>query len=222
MNLFTIKQPVSITVADNLLVETPLGNLVFELFFTGGSTLLNKPKESKFISSKAVLFSWEFKECLVEFLQVNFVPNIPFGMNVDRCIGGIWRVKSLSEKTSFKFCCRLKSQIKPFPEPGEGLITQSFESDMIKLTIGTEDEELLQSRAIKNNNFPSHFQNKINPDTIEYLVDGIQITLPECQCDDLIQTHFIIAWSSKSNDDISTWYAVDQPVNEILQQAGVE
>lgn len=54
-------------------------------------------------------------------------------------------------------------------------------------------------------------------DNVRYNNQGLEIVLPESVRSDLIQTHFIVAWTSKTFDPISTWYAVDQSPEYILR-----
>lgn len=96
------------------------------------------------------LSSWLLQECYIEFLQVNFKPKLPLGMHVDQCIASIWRVKAVKNYVTFKFNCSLDASLEPSPESGERLLAQSFEDQITKLTIGTEDEEALIARSSIN------------------------------------------------------------------------
>lgn len=136
-------------------------------------------------------------------------------MHVERCVAGIWRIKTISDNANFKFTCLLDTDLEASPESGEGFLSQSFENESIKLNIGTEDDEFMIRRAKSGNWLPSHFE--ILPDNIIYVDQGLEIVLPACKKSDHVQVHFIMAWASKTNGDVSTWFAVDQSAESLLE-----
>lgn len=140
-------------------------------------------------------------------------------MNVDKCIAGVWRINTISNKLNFKFQCCLETNLEGSPESGEGFIAQSFENDSIRITMGTEDEEGFE-KHVGSKWLPKHFKNQFYPNLFEYLKNGISVTLPSLFKNDFVEVHFLVAWSSSK--DIATWYAVDQPIKEILQKAEVD
>ena len=144
---------------------------------------------------------------------------------MDDCICGIWRIKALKE-INCSFNCYLQTEAnidsKGWPESGEGLIAQSFENDQIKLTIGTEDEEYLERRAKSQDWLPHRFKSEMKANLIEYLYNGIKVTVPKLFQNEQAQLHFIAAWSFKKDSDASTWYAVDQSPRNILKQVNIE
>jgi len=221
MNLFLINDCSSFpsTTANSLRMETPLGQLRLNCLFNDRSLSDIKPQKSILINSKTILSSWMLEECYIEFLCLDFIPKIPLGMRVDKCIGGIWRIKNFNENVVFKFNCLLDSSyLKSSPESGEGLLCQSFENFSTKLSIGTEDEELLIARAAKGNWLPSHFKDNLQPSNVCYVDRGLEVVFPQCRKNDRIQVHFIATWASKANDELSTWYAVDQSPESMLKK----
>ena len=98
----------------------------------------------------------------------------------------------------------------------------SFDNSTHRLTLGTEDEEYLKSRANSNDWLPSHFKDEISSESIHFSRNGIIIDYPACFANETIQTHFIVAWTSNNNQDVSTWYAVDQSTTTILNKVDVE
>lgn len=193
-----------------LMVETPLGRMRFNCSFNAKSLSNVRPQTTFLLNHNSILSSWTFEECDIEFLCLNFSPKLPLGMHVDNCFAGVWKIKTLGKRTSIKLSGCLETQVKPNPESGECLLAQSFEDSAIKLTIGTEDEEALVARASEKNWLPLHFKDSLKPDNVRYENQGLEIVLPESGRNDLIQVHFIVAWTSKIFDTISTWYAVDQ------------
>lgn len=200
-----------------LMAETPLGRIRFNCSFNEKS-LSNFTPQATFLLDRnsTFLFSWKFEECIIEFLCLNFSPKLPSSMHVDSCFARMWRIKTLDKQIAFNFSGSLESQIKPYNESGECLLAQSFEDSAIKLTIGTEDEDSLMARASKKDWLPLHFKDSLKLDNVRYEKQGLGIFLPESGLNDLIQVHFIVAWTSKIFDPISTWYAVDQSPKYIL------
>ncbi|WP_068467419.1 hypothetical protein [Candidatus Protochlamydia phocaeensis] len=115
--------------------------------------------------------------------------------------------------------CVLETSLIGFPDSGEHLISQSFEHNSINLSIGTEDEEKIELRAKNNDWVPLRLQTTIMPDNIRYLDQGLETCFSLIK-GEKIQIQFIVAWVLKTNNDLSTWYAVEQPNIEILKQAG--
>lgn len=199
-----------------LVVETPLGCMRFNCSFNSKSLSNVGPQATFSLNSNTILSSWTFEECDVEFLRLNFFPKLPPGMHVEGCLALIWKIKTLGNRIAFKLTGCLESQAKSYPESGECLFAQSFEDPTVKLTIGTEDEEALIARASKKNWLPLYFKDSLKADNVRYGNQGLEIVLPESKCNDLIQVHFIVAWTSKIFDPISTWYALDQSPEYIL------
>ena len=179
------------------------------------------PQKIESVIPKMILSSWSLPECHIELLQTHFVPKLPTGMEVEECIGAIWRVKATSENVQLKFNCTLESNLLASPEFGEGLVAQSFENTSSQIYIGTEDEEYLIQRAGKYW-LPDHFKNKIFAELIQCIPTGIQVTFPSLGTNEILQLHFIVAWTSVANKPISAWYAVDQSPEWILYQVGIK
>lgn len=219
MKLFTTDHTLSPSKTSPLLVNSPLGNLLFSCEVNKNNLTQSNSLEICTFQNEGHFSSWvnEFYE--IEFLRMVFLPSIPNGMQVEPSILVTWRIKALSE-INCKFKCSLDSNLLGFPEPGENLTSISFENSLIKLTIGTEDEEGLESRAKSKNWLPNHFEKEINVDNIEYLPNGVELKLPTLHNNDFAQIHFIVSWSSKVNNETSTWYAVDQSPKKILNELG--
>ncbi len=222
MNLFTINHQLYPTNLKPLKFQTPLGNLFFNCQVFDESLLTTQPTKIESFKSENIISSWISDDYIVEFIRLNFAPKLPLGMKIDDCIFAAWRIKSLRKMIECNFTCSLDSDLESFPESGEGLIAQSFENEYYKLSIGTEDEEYLQRRAESQYWLPNHFKAKLNADQINYLHNGIEITLPKLLQSEKLQIHFIASWSSKKNPEISTWYAVDQSPEEIAEKAGIK
>lgn len=213
----SVTQALSTSTINPLRVETPLGWMQFNCLFNDKSLSNFKPQAAFLLEPRSTLYSWDFEECHIEFLCSYFQPKLPVGWEVDNCLAGIWRIKTSAKRAHFMFSAYLESQIPADPESGERLIAVGFEDPAFQLSIGTDDEDALISRATYNKWLPSHFKDCLSSYSVRYAPHGLEVILPQSRCDDLIQIHFITAWiaSTKCNP-ISTWYAVDQSPEYIL------
>lgn len=226
MNLFKIKDQLKPTHGESLISETPIGNLTFNTCFSEKSLLNFKPISTHLIDDKAILSTWLFDECQIEFLKLNIIPHLPPGMKVTQCLSGIWRLKMLNNRSAaFDFECNLNyigpnkpRELDIYIEAGEGLAAQTWENPFVRLTIGTEDEDYLQQRASNQDWLPYRFKNLI-VDSIDYLKNGIKVSFPEFQENEIAQVHFTVAWTYR---EIATWFAVDERPKDILKQIAIK
>jgi len=203
-------------------VDSPTGPVVLEAKLNSRDLCKEPANIIGTILNTAQIFIWDKKDYQLEVLRVMHKPSLPEGMEVDCCITFLCRFKNLSPQLSTEFACRLKFEeeiLDGEPESGEGLIAQSWQSAHTRLTIGTEDEEYLLARANRKNSLPQRFakESLLSSDSIDYLSDGIKLTLPPFLKSEEGQIQFVIAWSSLHKpDDVSTWFAVDIDPDEIL------
>ena len=220
MSLFCTKRILHSVQENRLRLETPLGSMEFKVKINGLLTEFNFLSNIKSIESDSFLSSWESSGCEIDCLQANFIPVLPSNMKVENCFAFIWRIKAL-DTLNISLSCLLDTFILGSPETGEYLIAQTFEDNSINLSIGTEDEEKLELRAKHNDWVPHRFQSTINSDNICYLDQGIEVNFALLK-EEKIQIQFIVAWGSKKNNKLSTWYAVEQSAIEILQRVGFD
>lgn len=217
MNLFCTHHILNSVKENPLKLETPLGNIVCEAKINDSHFSSNLLSTLKSRESDDFLSSWKSNHCEIDCLRVNFNPTLPSNMKVDKCFAFIWRIKAL-ENLDISLQCLLETYLIGSPDSGEDLIAQSFESNSINLSMGTEDEEKLELRAKNNDWVPHRLQSNINSDNICYLDQGIEVHFSLLKGEKL-QVQFVVAWALKANNE-STWYAVEQSAIEILNQAG--
>lgn len=218
MKLFCTNYTLDSVTVNPLTLETPLGNVVFkakinEVYFD--SNLLSTVKSRE---SNNLVGSWKSSNCEIDCLLANFNPVLPSSMKIDKCFAFIWRIKAL-ENLEINLQCLLESCLIGSPESGEHLIAQTFENNSINLSIGTEDEEKLELRSKNNDWIPHRLLSSINSSKLCYLDQGIEARFSLLK-EEKIQVQFIVAWVLKTNNDLSTWYAVEQSGRSILNQAG--
>ncbi len=224
MNLFKTSLPTQKVGLNPLIYPSPLGKIHFSLIINEKRIENFKPLETRCFQ-KTIVSTWEIESCHIELLQTHFEPKIPSSMKVDDCLAGIWRIKCFAEEVKPIFKVILSSnsslELNGIVESGEGLVSISFENTDMYLSIGTEDEDYLNNRALENQGMPNHFFGKIFSSAIEILANGIAVSLPCLKVQDCIQIQFIVALSSKKHHKDSCWFSVEQSPEHILKRAGV-
>ena len=216
MSLFGTNHILNSVVENPLKLETPLGDIVFKIKIN--EDYCNSLETVKSNELDCYLSSWKSKNCEIECLRTKFNPILPPDMKVDKCFAYIWRIQAL-ENLNISLQGILETSLIGSPDSGEHLISQSFEHNSINLSIGTEDEEKIELRAKNNDWVPHRLQPTIMSDNIRYLDQGLEARFSLMK-GEKIQIQFITAWVLKTNNDLSTWYAVEQSNIEILNQAG--
>lgn len=200
---------------------TPLGKVYLEVI-VNEKVINNLPLDEKGrLGDHANVYIWNALDFHLEILRLSFIPKLPKDMKVSGCFAYICRFKNLSERMSIKFNCYLDptQEIKGFPESGENLLAQSWEAEGIKLSIGTEDEDCLISRALAENRLPRRFgeEELLVGKICEYTENGMSLFLPEFLQNESGQVQFAVAWSDLSNTDpAATWFAVDVSADNLL------
>ncbi len=224
MSLFQIPTRSPISILNSLESSTPFGTLQFELTINDKQIKNFKPVETISFQN-SIVSSWCVKECRIEFLITPFQPKIPSGMHVETCLAGIWRIKCLSKNASIIFKTYLKMNpmmiFENYIETGEGLVSMAFENAEWIMNVGTEDEDYLNCRAMSNKWMPNRFKDNIQSDNIQQFSNGLEVTFPNLNEYDSIQTQFIVAWTSKKYNPSSCWFAVDQSSEHILKEASI-
>lgn len=216
MRLFGTNHILNSVVENPLKLETPLGDIVFKVKIN--EDYFNSLETIKSNGFDCYLSSWKNKNCETDCLRTRFNPILPPDMKVDKCFAYIWRIQAL-ENLNISLQCVLETSLIGSPDSGEHLISQSFEDNSINLSIGTEDEEKIELRAKNNDWVPHRLLATIMSDNIRYLDRGLEVRFSLMK-GEKIQIQFIAAWVLKTNNDLSTWYAVEQSNIEILNQAG--
>jgi len=224
--LFKINSSKNVYYSQPLSVATPIGSVILEVNFNG-KQLSKQHGVAQEVSDNCFVYIWDFPDFHIELLKTDIAPSLPPGMYVTHCIAFLWRFITLSQKMDLRFTCRL-SPIGTISggdiESGEGLASQSWQSENTKLSMGTEDEDYLFQRAENNQGLPLRFASEmqIDPETIEYLRDGIAISLPPILENEAGQVQFVVSWvEGKTKDTAATWFAVDISPEKILKAVGI-
>ncbi len=213
-NLFNLEFKEITQFSEPLSIMTPLGYVKLEITL-GQLKISETPlKKAGEISDRALIYIWDLGDTHLELVKLSIQPLIPAHMQVDHCAAFLVRFKCL-EKIQPQFSCYLTFKNLPIeeePESGQYLVAESFQDREYRLTIGTEDEESLLSRAKNQKGLPSRFvkEELLSYEMFDYLKNGIKVSLPLFQKGEEGQLQFVISWAKvKGNDLSSTFFAVD-------------
>ncbi len=220
-------------------VPTPLGNLGFEAVIDGVDVCGLVPSAVSNTPAGGRLFHWDIDLFRAELLLTPLTPSLPEGMRVDGCWAGIWRVKAVVPAEELEFRCEWEPGhlwTKGSPDSGEWLDAQTWDDDIIQVTVGTQDALALASRAKHGDLLPPSWAEILGWSALEangilridpviYTPRGFRLSLPQLGRRELCQVHFVAAWSpapstpeEARNDSlyVSPWYAVDQTSASVL------
>jgi hypothetical protein len=192
---------------------------------TNSQIHINEDNSSTTDSHKITLQSFELPN---EFQYYSSSPS----KKVESLIGWRWFIEKISDTDEQLniFCQLINPQVGVSCDPnsGEALDAVEIENEIYHLHIGTEDGEVLQSRAKVNDLMPKRFYNLLGShwhedekfwsyySFIEYIDFGFKINIPILFTGEKIYFHFLVATNPiKASEedprytDISTWLAVD-------------
>jgi len=172
---------------DDLIVETPIGSLLF-----------------KFQASEGDLSSASVRASILE-------PYIPDGMTVEGCIAVLLRVNPTTPIRDLNFTCSwMNLSIDGSGCTGEALDAWEWEKNGKLVIVGTEDGDCLGSRL----NIEEQIQDNY---PVTFLNNCIAINIQEFPESKDLTLHYIISWNSlPENIDSACWYAVDVAHKKVI------
>ena len=148
----------------------------------------------------------------------------------------IIKLNDLQEALSFKcYMDEISDEVVSRVDCGEHLHAVWIEDETNVVSIGTEDGEVMKTRALKNDWMPNRFKDllgyhKYQELSITDILDfGFQTNIPDLLEGERIYFHYLVATNArkKSNDypdedDISTNLAVDYPKRTLIDKLNIE
>ncbi|MDN4617830.1 hypothetical protein QCD85_06955 [Paenibacillus sp. PsM32] len=199
-------------------VVTPLGLIRLALDI-GAGNLLDTSYICQQLQQGSYMYTWKSEQLVIEIMMAHPIIPLPLHMRVDGSCGLLIRVMNVSnDDVSLKCTAYWAEQqwITGGSSTGQYLEASTWESDTHYVSIGTEDAEALQDRSGTHNLMPIQIkdQNELTFSDI----NTIGMYLPSIASYKLCQFHFYIAWKKYTDDeDVDTWYAVDQQAQLILE-----
>ena len=140
----------------------------------------------------------------------------------------IWRikkVKKISENIQIKVSITDFSKDTEFDfASGENLDSYEITNDEWKMHIGTEDGEILNSRAENDDWFPIRLLNTKNhwQEITELNKSSILTNVPELKIGEKIHLQYLSAYDKQNTETINTWIAVDEYKSELEKRIGIK
>ncbi len=206
-------------------ISTPLGTVSFTLETNSVRLSEISPEATCQLRNGGHIARWNHNGVQAELLVTKHTPQLPCHMHIDDCYAVVWRIINRVESN---ICFSSKwndyyEWIESSPESGEDLDAITWEGNNIRVSMGTQDGQKLRTRSIKNEMMPVDFVDDLNLYGLVLCMDNeLRVPLHSVRPNEVCQIHFVIAWSKSINDDVSTWYAVDEESTNLLNSAGVK
>lgn len=184
-----------------------------------------KPHTASWRAGGAELYCWSQPSLRVELALLRFDPELPDGMQIDRGWLGVFRLQASRRVALPRLSCTLAGDVRGFTgggDSGELLDAQTWDDGQTSVSIGTEDADALCRRARHARRLPPSWVEHLCPFfekpesarhlryPVVYLQHGVAIDLPPLPAGDRCEVHLAAALRPKTtDDDASTWYAVD-------------
>lgn len=201
-------------------ISTPLGNIKFKFSLKSLDISKIPITDVYYLPNEGYILCWYSETLDAELMITPYKPALLEGMKVNGCYAVVWRVKGKNEEISCRFSSIWEEGYtwSEFgPESGEDLECQSWENSRIKVSLGTQDGEVLIARSNKNDLLPTTYDESIDPYSIvEYFDKGLTVPINNIRINEICQVHFIVAWAENIQYDTSTWFAVDALSSSLL------
>ncbi len=164
----------------------------------------------------------------VEF--VTFKRKLPLynGKTVEDTFGWLWRINKVSaDEESIQLHCLLKEHDKDAQlsgaDCGEHLDAVMIENGTFVLHIGTEDGEIMHSRALLGDGMPLRLKNSLNFHHSFHQLhpNGFTTAIPSLAVGESIHFHYLSAFNKKNENSINTWLAVDAFKRDLENWVGI-
>jgi hypothetical protein len=160
---------------------------------------------------------------------ITFKIRIPLynGDNLSDSFGCIFRISKTNDSNEkIEIYCLLdKNNINTefSIDCGEHLDAILAENENWKLHIGTEDREVLNSRAESNNWFPIRLKNNLYLENsiTQMKENGFLTTIPNLNKNEKIYIQYLTAYDRKDDEKVNTWLAVDETKQKLENWIGI-
>ncbi len=152
----------------------------------------------------------------VELISFKIKQPLQNGESVTDSYGWIFRIEKVSNthETIETYCTidKNKINIEFDTASGEHLDAISVENQEWILHIGTEDGEILNSKAANDNWFPTRLQNKVDfyQSITEMKQNGFITKIPDLNIGEKMHIQYLTAYDKKDLQKVTTWLAVDE------------
>lgn len=207
------------------LITTPFGELTTFCIAGALDSRQHLPTKQTVLPGGAAWRTWSTDTAVAELLIGPIAPALPGTMSVDGCTAAAWRVQArgnLADPAITSHWVTVPAGADGGPNPGEWLDAQTWDIGDAMVSLGTEDGEHMSHRARMGEHMPHRLAPLLGYETIDYLPEGIRVPFPPLEPGEMVQVHFIVAWTLQGAPDrVDTWFAVEQSPSEVLRNLGV-
>jgi len=206
----------------NRIFESPLGKVVCGL--DASTSSIESIEKNKYQNGHSETFNvGGYKIELVEFKIKQLLYN---GGTVANSHGWIWRIE---KKEDLNVELNLFCELTNYPEgidfdiaSGEHIDAIEVKNNNWTLHIGTEDGEVMNSRAETNDWFPNRFQNKVDfyQSITQMNKEGFVTEIPNLKVGEVLHIQFLTAYDKSNSDTVNTWLAVDESKRKLENWIG--
>nr|WP_299174913.1 hypothetical protein [uncultured Allomuricauda sp.] len=192
--------------------ETPLGQVICGL--STDSTNVENIGVKEYENGRSN--SYKIGGHKVELIEFKIKQPLYNGETVKGSNGWIWRIEKIQESIdNLKLSCVLNNysdNVDFDTATGEHLDAIEASNNEWTLHIGTEDGEILNSRAESNDWFPERLKNKVDfyKSITIMLKEGFETEIPELKIGEQIHIQYLSAYDQTNSESVGTWLAVDE------------
>jgi hypothetical protein len=203
--------------------ETPLGQVICGL--STDSTNVENIGVKEYENGKSI--SYRIGGHKVELIEFKIKQPLYNGETVKDSNGWIWRIEKIKESIdNLKLSCVLSNysdNVDFDTAAGEHLDAIEASNNEWTLHIGTEDGEILNSRAESNDWFPDRLKNKVDfyQSITNMLKGGFETEIPELQIGEQIHIQYLSAYDQTNSESVRTWLAVDEFKRKLENWIGI-
>lgn len=160
---------------------------------------------------------------------ISFKINVPLynGDTLTDSMGWIFRIEKVANiDDKIEIYCLLENNSDNIifgASTGEHLDAIEANNSDWTLHIGTEDGEIMNSRAYNDDWFPLRLKNNVDvyQSITEIMKNGFVTKIPELNLGEKIHIHYLCAYDKKHEEKINTWLAVDETKRNLENWIGI-
>lgn len=221
-----LKKSSGIIRCKGLEIPTMLGNIVFNIYLAEELTHFNH--EYYEMENEIYLRKWETETFLMEALTI-FYDYGSIEFPTDRSFAQVFRLYAKKDIPISKFQISLMNNdifCESSDDWGEHLEALSFVSPKGALTMGTDDMEVLNARAYRNDWLPKRWKGIFDyfppKYPFEFTENSITTTFPELFEGDKLQVSYVVSWVSSLYKPFNARLAADMPVKTLFEEKKLE
>lgn len=197
-------------------IITPLGVINFEITSDKNVVQLEERTEYKNGKSQKIK-TLSYKIEIIEFKVEVSLYNGNKIIDSNCVIFKIEKQLEISENITLHGVLKNNEDVEFSIDTGENLEAICAENEKYILHIGTEDDDTLNNRKLKENWFPKRLTSSIT----EYRNNGFITKIPDLNKGEKIYIHYLTAYNTKFEDNVSTWLAVDNSKENLEKWIGI-